>query len=205
MSRDDPTHAEVLEHYSTKPMKRVRSARQADDLQSQFCGKPRGLWVSVKGEDDWASWCQGEQWGLDRLVVRHSVVLTPGANILRVSGVRALDDFHHRYSVTEMLGRYSRSYIDWRFVAKKFDGILIAPYVWERRLEKPLSDWYYGWDCASGVIWNARAVAQVTCDSDRHAQRGDAFAAPSAGCQSGDEVASPKTPPNPSTPSDQTT
>jgi hypothetical protein len=23
-------------------------------------------------------------------------------------------------------------------------------------------DWYYSWDCASGVIWNAKAISALT-------------------------------------------
>jgi hypothetical protein len=52
------------------------------------------------------------------------------------------------------LGRMS--YIDWPRVAERFDGVIIAPYQWKHRLELM---WYYGWDCASGCIWNARAVS----------------------------------------------
>jgi hypothetical protein len=49
-------------------------------------------------------------------------------------------------------------YIDWLRVAQKSAGIIIAPYIWERRLHLP---WYYGWDCASGCVWDAAAVLSV--------------------------------------------
>lgn len=45
---------------------------------------------------------------------------------------------------------YTRS-IDWLRVKTQYGGIEIAPYQWKRRLS---SFWYYGWDCASGAIWD---------------------------------------------------
>jgi len=36
-------------------------------------------------------------------------------------------------------------------VSKEYDGIEIAPYQWDARLSLI---WYYGWDVASGCIWN---------------------------------------------------
>ena len=50
-------------------------------------------------------------------------------------------------------------FIDWPKVAERYDGIIIAPYQWSRRLDGPM--WYYGWDCASGCVWRARAVLEL--------------------------------------------
>jgi hypothetical protein len=163
VSREDPISVEVLEHYSSGPLVRVRSARQASvNNPDLWRGKPNGLWVSVKGEDDWPSWCEAEDFG--RGPVCHRIALRPDANILRVRGVRQIDAFDRRYAIDAKLypdSRFSKHLIDWNAVARDFDGILIAPYVWERRLDRKVSDWYYGWDCASGVIWKSRAVAKI--------------------------------------------
>lgn len=51
--------------------------------------------------------------------------------------------------------------LDWRAIAAKCDGIIISPYIWARRLNG-YSHWYHGWDCASGCIWNPRAIREVT-------------------------------------------
>lgn len=51
-------------------------------------------------------------------------------------------------------------HINWPMVADRYQGIVIAPYLWSRRMDGGL--WYYGWDCASGCIWDAAAVASVT-------------------------------------------
>lgn len=51
-------------------------------------------------------------------------------------------------------------WLDWAAIGKLYDGIIIAPYLWERRLNGGAM-WYYGWDCASGCIWNPRAISEV--------------------------------------------
>lgn len=51
--------------------------------------------------------------------------------------------------------------IDWFQVVRNFPGIIIAPYLWERRNSNRSnwdSCWYYGWDCASGCIWDLRCI-----------------------------------------------
>ena len=121
--------------------------------------KPEGLWVSVEGGGDgWSDWCRSEQYGLDGLAYAHRVTLAEGANILTLSDAAQIDEFTATYS---LLDAQRASYrIDWRAVAAKHQGILISPYVWERRLSLHAS-WYYTWDCASGCIWNRAAVASV--------------------------------------------
>lgn len=37
----------------------------------------------------------------------------------------------------------------------------ITPYCWPARMDPDLI-WYYGWDCASGCIWDASTIHQVT-------------------------------------------
>lgn len=160
----DPSRI-VLEHYSTKIVSAVRSVSQrTGDKDWHWRGKPCGFWVSAKGKDDWPSWCRAEDFATNRLAIRHRVYLMPNANVLLVTGEAELRAFDARYGRDERLrpsSNYSKRLIDWRSVALDYDGIIIAPYVWECRLDPPVSDWYYGWDCASGVIWNARAIAAI--------------------------------------------
>jgi len=55
-----------------------------------------------------------------------------------------------------------RGNINWPAVAEKYDGIIIAPYIWQRRLsDNPDHFWYYGWDCASGCIWNTEVIEEI--------------------------------------------
>jgi len=123
--------------------------------------KPLGLWYEVDG--DWRRWCRDE--AMDHwLAGGHLYRLELGAErILRLVGARDLDRFTDKYgadfaglTIPKLLAGDSRfEVIRWAAVAEAWDGIEIAPYVWSRRLQLT---WYYGWDCASGVIWRPRGA-----------------------------------------------
>lgn len=147
-----------LSHYSSAPIgEAIRSVKQVGEPHF----KPKGFWVSVDGEDDWAAWCRGGEFNLAGLAVRHRVVLQPEARVLTISDADALRDFTARYKVDVLPGLRSSMFIDWREVARFYQGIIIAPYQWECRLAQDVS-WYYAWDCASGCIWDATAIQAVT-------------------------------------------
>jgi hypothetical protein len=140
-----------LTHYSADPFSidRARTYVQDDTF------KPRGLWVSVDGEDDWPSWCRGEEFRLDKLEHFTRLRLTPGAQVLSLCTPSDLDSFTRTYGVPVERGY---AFIDWSAVARGHGGLVIAPYQWSRRLSLT---WYYPWDCASGCIWDLTAVELV--------------------------------------------
>jgi hypothetical protein len=140
-----------LLHYSAEPISFDRS--RAPGYAAP--GKPPGFWFSVEGSDDWPAFCEGAEWGLERLAVAYEVVLAPNANVLRVTDATGFDEFEWKYAPS--LAQFSALW-PWTKLLADFDGVIIAPYQWERRLE---SMWYYGWDCASGVIWNLDAIAEL--------------------------------------------
>lgn len=145
-----------LLHYSAEPIAFNPSRKYEKGVG---CGKPPGFWVSVEGDGDWRSWCEGEQWGLDRMRHAHEVTLRPSANILRLSSE------HDLYRFTERHGGNSvyrgDEHIRWPEVMEAHQGIIIAPYQWKLRLHHDML-WYYGWDCASGCIWDLDAIESVT-------------------------------------------
>lgn len=156
-----------LIHYGTRPLTTIYSVPQNTD-STLGIGKPSGLWVSAEGEDDWQSWCRDGNFGLKQC--QTEVILKPDHKVLELVGVDAIDSFHAKYSVVGYKygsGLGERLAIDWVKVAAEYQGIVIAPYVWSRRLmmdswgKGSVSDWYYGWDCASGCIWDAEAVAEL--------------------------------------------
>jgi len=113
--------------------------------------KPNGLWYGLGRS--WFEWTESEhfhEWigHVYRLHLDRSAML-----LLRTVG--DLDAFTERYRSADWRGRYT---INWRAVALAYDGIEIAPYQWERRMEL---SWYYSWDVASGCIWRANAVKEV--------------------------------------------
>jgi hypothetical protein len=146
-----------LEHFSrTEITTKIYDKDQKPEASPH--GKPRGLWVSDEAADvSWSTWVQGEE--LDWLTAGYwySVSLSSRANILCLQSDRDIRNFTSAYSTESWLG----AAIDWAKVAVRFDGIVITPYVWSCRLD-PKTTWYYGWDCASGCIWNARAIKSLT-------------------------------------------
>lgn len=154
-----------LSHFSTKPVSTVQSVNQ-NSVADQ---KPRGFWLSVDGDDDWPSWCQSEQWGLASLVVHHRVILHDAAPVLHLTSVPEIDRFHDQYGeIPEyQLGKsWAQKQIRWCRVAAEYQGIIISPYQWERRLDGPSHEWYYGWDCSSGCIWNSGAIRSIEVLAD---------------------------------------
>lgn len=143
-----------LLHYSDKPL-------AFDPLRvyevGVGCYKPPGLWVSVEGEHDWPAWCRAEEFNVERLSCASEIILKPSANVLRIGTVHDLDAFAKKFRFG--VRRYETE-IAWNEVRYEHDGIIIVPYQWERRLAEGFS-WYYGWDCASGVIWNLSAIESV--------------------------------------------
>lgn len=145
---------EELLHFSRKPIPAVLWSTVSDLCLDP---KPVGLWVSVG--TSWAEWCLAEQFATDSLNVVHRVVLASRAAILRLSSATALDAFTERYGTWRTYTALRTCCeINWPRIAERYDGIIIAPYQWERR--HSLS-WYYGWDVASGCIWHPRAVASI--------------------------------------------
>lgn len=167
----------ILEHYGTETLE--WPPRQYDQKDSPYRNfKPWGLWVSVKGKDDWPWWCEAENFRLDQLAIRTIVHLAKDANIKLITSGPEIEAFtaEYGYDVLEgkggnypLRGKIEHIQIDWQRVAKEYDGIIIAPYLWSHRLAwrqedgenvHRVSNWYYGWDCASGCIWNAKAIAR---------------------------------------------
>jgi hypothetical protein len=144
----------ILTHFSDVPLSVLDDRRYEPNRY-----KPGGLWVSIEGDEDgWSDWCRNEQFGLDQLAHAHEVVLSPDANILFISDADGIDAFTRQYGQVDEWGF---GQIDWQRVACQFQGIIIAPYIWSRRLA-PHTHWYYAWDCASGCIWDISAVQSIT-------------------------------------------
>lgn len=129
--------------------------------------KPSGLWLSVEGPTDWREWCESENFGDIPNKVCGVVTLADSAKILRLRSPLAIRRFTDQYGCDPYMGplagrtRFYSYGIDWKRVAEKHDGIIIAPYQWSLRMDHD-TNWYYTWDCASGCIWDASAVAGIS-------------------------------------------
>jgi hypothetical protein len=148
--------SERLVHWSAEPIVELDPAWDYSGARTRL-SKPTGFWVSIEGDGDgWSDWCRSEQFGVERLAHEHEVTLAPDARILRITTPEGIDALTAEYGT----GRYGGIEIDWPRLAEEYQGILIAPYQWSRRLLAGCT-WYYGWDCASGCIWDLTAVASV--------------------------------------------
>jgi len=151
----------ILTHYSHE---HVTSVRPIQPQRADAGPKPRGFWVSVdEGGRGWADFCQADDWNLHGLEYVHDVRLREGANLLILTSAWDLDGFTEAFGVPyPKPGPWASTYILWHRVAALYSGILIAPYVYARRLDGKASDWYHGWDCASGCIWDVGTIESIT-------------------------------------------
>lgn len=147
------------EEFELKPLKYYQ-----EDLHWQE--KPNGLWVSVEGDFDWKWWCKDNDFRLENLRISYEVILKEDAKILHLTTSEEISDLTNHYPYlkeewNDPIGRrICRTYeIDWNKIKEKYQGIVIAPYQWECRLNINC-DWYYGWDCASGCIWDIDCIKE---------------------------------------------
>ena len=146
-----------LVHYSDQPLGALL-VREPGPERAFF--KPRGLWLSDDDcDDNWRAWCVAEGFGLERLTHVHDVELLPDANVLILKSAADIRSFTREWTFEDpKLPSMMR--VRWPDVMTAYDGLIITPYIWRMRLDME-AGWYYSWDCASGCIWQPRAVASV--------------------------------------------
>ena len=118
--------------------------------------KPKGLWYACG--DSWIEWVRREMphW-LERANYLYEVKL--GEEIIQISNDDEFGNFHAEFGFTPQDAYDPRSRaINWKEIQEQdYNGVEICPYLWERRQE----DWYYGWDVASGCIWNSAGISDI--------------------------------------------
>jgi hypothetical protein len=160
-----------LVHYAKEPLAAPLTVRPqtGPDKQPDYF-KPHGLWVSDDAcPDNWKSWCEDQDFCLECLAYAYGVTLRADANVLVLTSAAEIDRFTDTYEVNPIPGPRTlkvRFWIDWPTVREQWDGLIITPYIWERRnllSHNGSGDaaWYYSWDCASGCIWQPRAIASI--------------------------------------------
>jgi len=149
-----------LVHYSASS----ELVPESKEQKAKAGRKPYGLWVSVEGGGayGWKEWGTENSYGcFDH---RFTVLLAPDHNVLVTVDLYGL---HEKYAKALYHDTpYSYEHIAWEDVARDYQGIIIPRYLWEHRFDTRMSDWYYSWDCASGCIWDASAIAGVYHDSE---------------------------------------
>jgi hypothetical protein len=121
------------------------------EKQSQGA-KPRGLWYGVG--PSWIDWVRSEMpdWEVDNIFKIDIDV----DKILKITNSEELLAFNKNYGVKTQY----YNVIDWAKVASDYGGIEISPYNYKLRMEREVF-WYYGWDVASGCVWNEGVITGV--------------------------------------------
>jgi len=148
-----------LIHYTNE--KFSLETREYNQNDVHWNAKPHGLWVSIEGDYDWKWWCEAETFQLENLAVSYEIKLKWKSKILRLKSAKEILEFTKLYRLTTRgFDSENDTYqINWHEVKKKYQGIIIAPYQWSCRLALE-SCWYYGWDCASGCIWDLDCIKE---------------------------------------------
>lgn len=118
--------------------------------------KPNGLWYAVGLE--WIEWVEGEMphWMGN---VFYKIEVNPN-KILHLKTRIEIMEFSAKFRADKgQLATVSRDLmIDWKSVAEIYSGIEISPYQYSLRFTFM---WYYGWDVASGCIWEKDGIKSI--------------------------------------------
>jgi len=143
-----------LIHFSKAPIGPLVPVKQT----ATSFGKPKGFWFSDEDDYGWKQWARDNRFAQDRFEYQTRLEIVKD-KVLLLSNGGDLELFTRKYGRNS--GHWADSFmIEWDRVAESWGGILITPYDWNNRLEMP---WYYGWDCASGCVWDPEAVRVIEC------------------------------------------
>jgi len=137
-------------HLTAKPISILENSEQK--YSPEF--KPQGIWYQV--DNSWRDWCSSEMphWLAD---YKHEFLFDIDyTNIYVISNEQELREFTTNYQ-KKIQSDYPYKAIDWRTLAKEYKGIEIPNYLYSCRMEREFL-WYYGWDVASGCIWDVSAI-----------------------------------------------
>jgi hypothetical protein len=131
-----------------------------DKTHKQKLGpKPIGLWYGIGTE--WIDWTRSDmpEWEYDNVFE----VIINESNVLLINTLDEIKEFNDTYGVEDkrfanIFSDNSYHDIDWSKIAEKYSGVEISPYMWPMRNELR---WYYGWDVASGCIWNSNGIKSI--------------------------------------------
>ena len=165
---------ETYHHWAARPVK-LRKISYPQSGQP----KPNGLWFDVN--EEWKRWCESAKFRPETFRYRHTVTILDPSQILFLRGAKDIDAFTREYAhdlsdrITLLQGaedggafarrygmdlfgdirRQFSNYILWGEVAEKYGGIVISPYSRSRSRDYL---WYYGWNCASGCVWDTSLI-----------------------------------------------
>ena len=131
--------------------------RRREYMQTKNAFKPVGLWYGIN--NSWVDWCSSEmpEWVTPN---RHKLEIDE-SKILKLSSISDMMKFNNKYlSKDPALTLFP--HIEWhRVKSDGYTGIEIPTYHYQLRFADKFL-WYYGWDVASGCIFDTRIITKVT-------------------------------------------
>ena len=164
-----------LYHYSKQKLELDRN-RVYDQSIRTLISNPVGFWVSPDCDEGWEAYLKREEVDLEDLAYKTEIILNVPANIKIIDTMDKLQEFADKYkSLPEfyrgvkddglratILKDGNNLVPDWGNVAKDYSGIMIIPFRDDCCKDfYSNTTWYYGWDCASGCIWDLSVIKCV--------------------------------------------
>lgn len=170
-----------------------------DEQEQPIEKKPKGLWYGI--DDDWLQWCYSNQ--SDWIGPYFYEIVLDESRLLSINNLEAFDQFEKAHvgkpewmvALQQMailgddplekewggyklslLNEYSdsgimgKSFINYGKVALSYGAMEVTPYLHKRRLS---SMWYYGWDCASGCVWEKKAIKKIKLFAHFNTDKGE--------------------------------
>lgn len=155
-----------LIHYTDSPIEKldIRDYPQSD---LTWQAKPNGFWFSVEGVSseshnyNWKEWCECNEYRVEALEFSYEIILHENSNILHLKTSKDILEFTKQYPLKTRGwdAEWDTYILEWEEVKKNHQGIIIAPYQWNCRLSLE-SNWYYGWDCSCGCVWDLTCIKE---------------------------------------------
>lgn len=131
------------------------------------------MWYQVGS--GWEDWAKGNDFYSDLPGMRRTVMAVDPTRLLQIHTKDECADLQRRYRVDYLpcmeplrTNLAALGYgLNWPALMDEYDGLELTGFEYEWGLDfagygkTPSSRWCYGWDCASGVLWNAHTAARI--------------------------------------------
>lgn len=122
--------------------------------------KPFGLWYGFG--KSWINWVRAEMPEWEEEFFQNTFELDLNIEkILTINKDNILSFTEEYRDKDEIRKAIFGLCVDWGRVAEDYHGIESPKYLSDYRLDNR-THWYYSWDCASGCVWNKKAVKSIT-------------------------------------------
>lgn len=141
-------------------LSKIHLRGEFDNNSTECFYKPHGLWYGI--ETSWIDWCLGNQpdW-IGKYIWELQV---DEKNIIRIDSISDFEKFEEEFTI-----KNDRINLNMPLLSSNYHGLEISQYFSSKRLS---SFWYYGWDCASGCIWNTASILEMKLFAEFDEQKG---------------------------------